>query len=227
MFGGYNTRGHVNLFHLAALTRLLARAGLTVIDADGLYSSNPVELVAFLGGRTRGAFDALTPPATSGTLPAVVSEALNAAWPGAALLERLALASPILQVVACRTGREGTFAPGVAERQRRRRDELAAEGTAMVAAGASAAALQREIDRRDALLEATTQSLQREVDRRDLLLRDAQQGAQELQRGLAAAQEEINVRDALPTAVRHELDQTVDARVRKQIRRLRRMARRS
>ena len=104
--GGYNTPGHVNMFHVPALERLLSRAGLTLLDADGQFSANPIELFAALSGLTRGAFDNLDDQLQRRSMPERAGELLNAVWPGAALVERLGLASPILSVVACRRGRE-------------------------------------------------------------------------------------------------------------------------
>jgi SAM-dependent methyltransferase len=169
--GGYNTPGHVNLFHAASIERLLSRAGLTLLDADGQFSANPIELFATLHGATRGALDNLAEYESRGTLPATVAEALAALWPGVTLVERLALASPILSVVACRTGREARFAPAVAAaRQRRREQILAATADLMrdeTDYRAVSESLQLEIDRREAEAAATIEQLQEEINRRD------------------------------------------------------------
>jgi SAM-dependent methyltransferase len=174
--GGYNTPGHVNLFHPSALERLLSRAGLTLLEADGQFSGNPVELAAYLNGATRGAFDTLDPSLPRGTLPAFVEEALNAMWPGVALVERLALASPILQVMACRQGQEAMFAPAIAERRARRRRQIEEEARALIAGEpdykAMAAALQEEIDCREIVFNETLAQQQQEINLRDDLLEE-------------------------------------------------------
>jgi SAM-dependent methyltransferase len=175
--GGYNTPGHVNLFHRPALERLLARAGLTLLDADGQFSGNPVELTACLTGATRGAFDTLDPSLERRTLPASVEKLLTAVWPGPALVERLTLTSPILHVVACRQGQEARFATAVSARRARRGQQIADEARALIAGEpdyrAIAADLQNEVDRRDELLANTTAEMQREINLRDDLLETA------------------------------------------------------
>ena len=241
--GGYNTPGHVNLFHLPALERLLARAGLTLLEADGQFSGNPVELTAYLMGVTRGAFDTLDPSLERRTMPASVEIFLTAAWPGATLVERLTLASPILEVVACRRGQEARFAPALAARRARRRQQIADQARALLAdetdyrtmaaalqeevvrrdaqLAQTEADLQQQIVRRDALLETTAAELQQEIDRRDVLLETTQQIANGLQHQLAEAQQQINLRDELLLTVQTKLDGTFDERLRRGLRTLR------
>jgi SAM-dependent methyltransferase len=199
--GGYNTPGHVNLFHLPALERLLARAGLVLLDADGQFSANPVELTAYLVGATRGAFDTLDPSLERGTLSASVETFLTAVWPGPAMIERLALASPILNVVACRSGEEARFSSAVAARRDLRRQQVADRARSLIA---------EEPD-----YQAMTEALQQEVARRDVLLDTIQQTANGLQQDLAEAQRQINLRDDLLSEARARFDRTIDARVRR------------
>lgn len=152
--GGYNTPGHVNLFHVRALECLLARAGLTLLEADGQYSGNPVELLSFLTGATRGAFDALETPDSPVTVPEQLADTATAVWPGVELLERLSLRSPILRVVACRTPSAPLFERALAERRERRRQQVAADVERLIAFETDykkiADELQDEINRRDA-----------------------------------------------------------------------------
>lgn len=187
--GGYNTPGHVNMFHVRSIERLLARAGLTMLDADGQFSANPVELFAALAGESRGAFDNLDSALQRGAMPANVTALLEAVWPGAALIERLALASPILQVVACRRGQEARFQPAISARRRRRAREIAAETEALLSA---------ETD-----YKAMAAGLQDQVDRRDV----------DVQRQLAQLQGEINLRDGIIGAAKTRFDRTVEGRV--------------
>ena len=174
--GGYNTPGHVNMFDVRSLSSLLSRAGLTLLDADGQFSANPIELFAGLNGLTRGAFDNLEnrPPRT---MPASADQLIKGVWPGAALVERLALSSPILSVLACRRGREATFARAIAERRERRSAEIREATEALVSTEADykgiAESLQREIERRDVESQRMIGHLQEQIDYRDTLLADA------------------------------------------------------
>ena len=169
--GGYNTPGHVNLFHAASLERLLNRAGLSAIECDGQFSNNPIELAAFVGARTNGAFDALSgSPSRGEGLPDAVASMLTAVWPAAALLERMALATPILRVIACRRGREARFADAMAERRQARKRDIASAAQDMIAAEpdykAMSETLQMEVNRRDELLRQRDEQYERTVDRR-------------------------------------------------------------
>ena len=212
--GGYNTPGHVNLFHPKSMERLLSRAGLTLIDADGQFSANAAELAAFVAGETRGAFDTLDASLPRGTLPESLTALLDATWPGAALLERLALASPILKIVACRKGDESRFAQALAGRRDRRRQQLIDDAQAMLADEtdykAMSEGLQQEINRRDELIRV-------EITRRDELLTTT----------IATMQQEINLRDGLLDAARNAFNRTIEGRALAGLRALRRMTRRS
>ena len=181
--GGYNTPGHVNLFHPKSIARLLDRAGLVLLDADGQFSANPAELMAYLSGETRGAFDTLDPSLARGTLPSALTAALDAAWPGAGLVERIALASPILRVIACRRADAAAFAAAIADRRERRRQAIAAQAQAMIDAEtdyramsialqadyrAMSIRLQAEINLRDQLIDAAKARFERTVEGRVL-----------------------------------------------------------
>ena len=235
--GGYNTPGHINLFSLSSMTRLLERAGLTVLDADGQFSANPLELTAFLAGQSRGAFDQAW-GAPAGTLPTTVADALIDVWPGAALLERLGLGSPILQVVACRTGAEPRFAAAIAERRRARGRAISDLARQLIAAepdykgmtealqgevnkrDALLQGMQGEITRRDELLRTTVHGLQQEIDRRDRRLADtvtamqAQLAERDHLRRTAteSQQQEIDRRDALLRATTDTMQQEINRR---------------
>ena len=197
--GGYNTPGHVNLFHEPAIARLLDRAGLVLIEADGQFSGNPVELLAYLLGVHRGAFDVLDRSRGAAQLPAGLGRSVSEVWPGVSILERLALASPILRVVACRKGRESVFAAAVAERRDTRRREMAEAAQALLAT---------EPDYRDLYLQ-----LQAEVER--------QYGV------ITSMQGEINRRDTLLEEERARYARTLDARLRRVAAKVARLAGRS
>lgn len=167
--GGYNTPGHLNLFHPASLRRLLQRAGLVLLDADGQFSNNPIELAAFLAGETRGAFDALTRQAAPGGLSAPVAAALTEIWPGVSLVERMTLMSPILAVIACRAGSEREFEAAMQRRRERRRAQAAETAAALIATEPDykgmSEALQREVNERDRMLKELEQHLHAAQDR--------------------------------------------------------------
>jgi hypothetical protein len=167
VYGGYNTPGHINLFDVSSLDRLLARAGLTRIDADGQFGANPFDLVGYLTGATRGAFDALSAQPTRGSLPTSVAEAITAIWPGMELVERMALASPILSVVACRRGREDVFSAAIDARRKTRAAQIADQARAFIACEADYKAISARLH---AELTYMTSTLQREINRRDDLL---------------------------------------------------------
>jgi 2-polyprenyl-3-methyl-5-hydroxy-6-metoxy-1,4-benzoquinol methylase len=172
--GGYNTPGHVNLFHAHALERLLARAGLTLLDAEGQFSGNPEELLAFMSGESRGAFDVLEPAMNRGHVPAFLGPLLTDIWPGIALIEQHTLSSPILRVVACRRGQESRFAGMIAARREARTKRLADEARHLISFEVDYKARsedqQAEVNRRDELLREKDVYFQGEIQRRDQAL---------------------------------------------------------
>jgi 2-polyprenyl-3-methyl-5-hydroxy-6-metoxy-1,4-benzoquinol methylase len=192
--GGYNTPGHVNLFHARALQRLLERAGLALLDAVGQFSSQPLELLAYLAGESRGAFDILDTSLPKGSTPAYLGTLLDDVWPGLELLEQTALWSPILRVVACRRGQESRFAETFAKRRAARVERRAEEARRLLSfetdykalseawqklANDQHDALQAEVDKRDRdllekdrLLAERETHFQGEIQLRDRLLSD-------------------------------------------------------
>lgn len=171
IFGGYNTPGHINLFTLDALSRLLDRVGLSVLDADSQYSSNPLELCAYLIGNSRGAHDMLASRSLPATLPATAETLINSVWPAVMLFERLGLAAPILKVIACRKGRESAFA-GAIERHKEKRNQDITDEAKRLQEGetdylALARHLQSEVSLRDEMLrsmEERNRILQERID---------------------------------------------------------------
>jgi 2-polyprenyl-3-methyl-5-hydroxy-6-metoxy-1,4-benzoquinol methylase len=187
--GGYNTPGHVNLFHVHALERLLERAGLTLLDAEGQFSSQPLEVLAYLGGESRGAFDILDPSLTKGSTPGYLGGLLNDLWPGVELLEQTALWSPILRVVACRSGQESRFADAFANRREQRRQKAADEARRLLSFETDFKALSEAWQK---LANEQHDTLQGEVDRRDQILREKE----------AHYQDEIQLRDRMLSELR-------------------------
>ena len=187
--GGYNTPGHVNFFHAPALERLLERAGLTLLDAEGQFSSQPLELLAYLGGDSRGAFDILNPALKKGTTPGYMKGLLNDIWPGVELMEKTALWSPILRILACRRGQESVFAEAIAKRRAHRREQLAAEARRLLTFEVDYKALSEAWQ---ALAKEQHDTLQAAVDHRDDLLRQKE----------AHFQGEIQLRDQMIAELR-------------------------
>ncbi len=168
--GGYNTPGHVNLFHESALRVLLSRVGLTLLDARGEYSADVENLTASLMGLTRGAFDVLAGRPTARTVPAAMSLLLNQVWPGLKLFEELALASPILHVVACRSGREHRFESGIAKRRQAARTAILQAAADLIRMEPDWKAIAQHLDAEVKRQAQVMASLQGEVDLRDGLL---------------------------------------------------------
>lgn len=158
--GGANTPGHINLFHVGSLTRLLERAGFVVLDADAQFSNNPVEIAGYLLGRTRPVRDMLAMRQAKVELPELVAQALNSVWPAVSLIERSALTAPILKVLACRQADAGKFSDTVAAVRRRRQEEIHQQAI-QLRSGAP--------DYRRLVVE-----LQEEVNIRDRMLQDLQ-----------------------------------------------------
>lgn len=121
--GGVMTPGHINLFHLQAIERLLDSLGLCVIDADSQYGSNLQEMTLYGLGLHRGTVDFLDPNRGAHPLSKRAMELNNIAGPPLALAERTLLLAPILRIVACRK----EDAPRFEEAIRRTRERRAAE----------------------------------------------------------------------------------------------------
>jgi len=181
--GGYNTPGHVNLFHVHALERLLERAGLTLIDAEGQFNGSTLELMAYMTGESRGAFDVLHRDVQRGRLSAYLGPLLADVSPGMALFETYALLSPILRVVACRRGQEAKFAASIAARKKARIEALADEARRLISFEVDYKARseyyiqlsedrQAETNHRDDLLRQKEAHFQNEIQIRDTMLAD-------------------------------------------------------
>jgi len=126
--GGTTSPGHINLFSLPGLHRLLAQAGLSLIDADVQYSNNPIDLFAYLFGQSRGATDMLADSdSMSIPFPDIAMKVLNSIWPAVNMIERILLTGPILKITACRKGAESLFEQAVGSLQDRRRKEVIAQ----------------------------------------------------------------------------------------------------
>lgn len=143
--GGYDTPGHVNLFGPAQLERLLARAGFALLDLDGQYGMNPIELAAYAAGRHRGASELLAGGGGAPGLDGAVAEAIVSAGPALTLLERIGRLSPILFGIACPAPEAARHAAAIRAMQEARRARLVAEIDAAGGPVAEIDALRREL----------------------------------------------------------------------------------
>lgn len=122
--GGIAGPGHINIFHIDGLKRLLDRAGLALLDWEGQYSSNFLELASYLLGHSRGARDLLENQKTPHALHEIFTHMTNAAWPVISMVEQHTALAPILRVVACRKGAERHFSEKLADFRKARQDKL-------------------------------------------------------------------------------------------------------
>jgi SAM-dependent methyltransferase len=143
--GGYDTPGHINLFGPGNLGRLLGRCGYELLDVDGLYGLNANELAAYAAGLNRGARDLLSGANPAVGLPGPASQALGHIGPAFAVIERMALLSPILYGIACRKESAPGFAEGVARLRRGRRERMLAQVKGMMPPLPEVEALRREL----------------------------------------------------------------------------------
>jgi len=119
--GGAYTPGHINLFTRGSLTRLLESVGLTVLAVDGQYASNVAELVSYVLGTHRGAWDyVVAQNRVSSGLPRAADTFFQRLGPLVATLERLCLLTPIMKLVACRA-EDAAALKGAAARYRKAR----------------------------------------------------------------------------------------------------------
>lgn len=96
---------HINLFRPSSLEHLLGQAGLQVIGWDGEYSCNAYELISYMLGRHRGAWDYARGATVNQSLGEDAVCFLNWVAPAWSVLSRQLLLTPILKVIATRSRR--------------------------------------------------------------------------------------------------------------------------
>lgn len=143
--GGYDTPGHINLFGPAQVEALLARSGYALVDVDGLYGMNPIELASYAAGLNRGASDLLAGGRPGGGLDKAVETVLNSIGPAVTMLERIGLVSPELFVVACPKEEAGRHEAAARAARESRRAALLAQIEAAAGPVAEIDALRREL----------------------------------------------------------------------------------
>ncbi|MDZ4730687.1 MAG: class I SAM-dependent methyltransferase [Xanthomonadales bacterium] len=124
--GGYDTPGHINLFNPETIERLLDRCGYRLLALDGQYGLDLSELVSYALGKQRGAYSLLQGRVTDNKLSEENNYLLRSIGLPVALLERLALATPILFGFACRKEDAAHFEQRVSDYQKLRREKLLA-----------------------------------------------------------------------------------------------------
>lgn len=143
--GGYDTPGHINLFGPEQVRRLLERSGYELLDLDGLYGMNLLELASHALGLNRGASDILAGGGGGRGLDEAASAVIGSIGPAVTLIERVALLSPELFGVACPSGEAARHGDAVRRMRAARRDALLAQIEAAAGPVAQADALRREL----------------------------------------------------------------------------------
>ena len=132
--GGCDTPGHINLFNPSSISRLLDRAGFSLLGLDGQYGMSLPELVSYMLGNNRGARDMLAGvPIDSGSSDAVTA-ITRAIGPAVTVLERVTFTAPILFGFACRKGVAERFSGAVRGFRTRRQADLLGQIAAMTPA---------------------------------------------------------------------------------------------
>ena len=127
--GGRTWTGHINLFSLESLERLFGRIGFKLLDADGQYACNYLALAGYMSGSFKGVRSLIRTGRQSVRLSQKTYDLINNTGPYLTNLERSALLSPILRVVACRAD-DHVRLSSVAKAKRRERTALHSGPTA-------------------------------------------------------------------------------------------------
>lgn len=143
--GGYATAGHINLFNPQTVDRLLDRSGYTLLALDGQYSLDMGELLSYLLGNQRSAYDLLQGRVVQNDLSEESNSLLRTIGPACALLERLTLTAPILFGFACRKDDIDYFAPALVKYRNDRRDQLLAQIQEMEVVPSNIGVLQQKL----------------------------------------------------------------------------------
>jgi len=143
--GGYDTPGHINLFNPETIEQLLDRCGYRLLALDGQYGLDLTELVSYALGKQRGAYSMLRGRIMHNELSEDNNDLLRTIGPPIALLERLALATPILFGFACRREDAPHFGTPVSVYQERRREKLLAQIREMEPVSGDIALLQSQL----------------------------------------------------------------------------------
>jgi len=111
--GGCDTPGHINLFNPTSMDHLLDRCGFSLLALDGQYGLSLPELVSYLSGNTRGAYDMLRGAPVDSGISSLASSITEAIGPAVTVLGRVTLTTPFLFGFACRKESAPTFSRSV------------------------------------------------------------------------------------------------------------------
>jgi 2-polyprenyl-3-methyl-5-hydroxy-6-metoxy-1,4-benzoquinol methylase len=214
VFGGYEHVGHINLFDTRGISALLERHGLSLMFTDGQFSSDLSQICSHLASSGQSVPDVLASGQIEFPIAEPAHQVVNILGPAVAMLERASSRSPILIAVACRSAARPQLQP--------RFDAVLAQWRGQLDATIAADQAESEVEYKD-----TAASLQAEVNRRDAMLAGLQQTANDLQgeiglrdKLLADLQGEVNLRDKLLDDLRAEFARTLDARARRLVRKV-------
>ena len=205
VFGGYEHVGHINLFDPRGMSALLERHGLSLMFTDGQFSSDLSQICSHLASSGQSVPDLLSTGRVEFPIAEPAYQVLNILGPAVSVLERASHRSPILIALACRTAARPHLEPRFNALLERWRSQMAASIAADLA--------ESETEYKD-----TAAVMQAEVNRRDALLQGLQKTANGLQGEMAELQGEVNLRDQLLDDLRAKLDRTLDARLRRLVR---------
>ncbi len=122
--GGCDTPGHINLFSGSNISTLLDRSGYSLLALDGQYGLSLPELVSYMVGNTRGAYDMLRGAPVDSGISTIATSITKGIGPAISVLERVTLTTPILFGFACHKGCDGAFRETVRQYQSNRKTSL-------------------------------------------------------------------------------------------------------
>lgn len=195
VFGGYEHVGHINLFDSRGIGSLLQRHGLSLMFTDGQFSSDLSQICSHLASSGQSVVDVLSTGRMEFPIAEPAHQVLNILGPAASLLERASHRSPILIALACRSDALPQLQPRFTALRERWRGQMESSIAGV-------------LDDCATEFNDTAAALQAEVNRRDALLAGLQDAANDLQA-------KLNSTDQLLNEVRARLDRTLDARLRR------------
>ena len=125
--GGAFGTVHINLFQKSSLERLLSRVGLEIVGVDGEFGFNGYELASYFLGGHRGAWDYARGVRVEQNLSEEAVCFLNWVGPAWSVLARQLVLTPIMKVIATKSGNAELVARIRTSYARARRAEMLAE----------------------------------------------------------------------------------------------------
>lgn len=109
VFGGYNCPGHINLFNINSIKELLERSGLSLLYACTYFSNNLFELLYYMVGKNKGAYNYINDLDIENKPEPVTDCVINILGPSISVLDRMSMTAPILKIIACKKNDEYLF----------------------------------------------------------------------------------------------------------------------